>query len=112
MRICAATERMGGLIDDLLKLSRVTRSDLKRVAVDLSALAEEILGNWRQTDPQRSLETRIEPGLTVEADANLLRIVLENLLSNAWKFTSRRLSTAHRVWPRCTREETDLLRAR
>lgn len=89
-RVRAGAQRMGQLIDDLLKLSRVTRMDLNREPVDLSALAREIARELRDRDPERVVEIDIAPGLTTAADARLLRVVLENLMSNAWKFTGGR----------------------
>lgn len=89
-RVRAGTQRMGKLIDDLLGLSRVTRAELRRGPVDLSALAAASLDGLRLAEPGRKVELRVEPGLTAEGDPDLLRIALENLLSNAWKFTSRR----------------------
>lgn len=92
-RIRAGTQRMGALIDDLLTLSRVTRSEMRRRQVDLSALAKEILAELTHTQPEREVELAIAPGLIANGDAQLLRVVLENLLNNAWKFTSARLHT-------------------
>lgn len=86
-RIRAAAERMGGLIDDLLALSRVTRSELHREPVDVSALAREIADGLQERSPEREMALEIEPDLAAEADPHLLRILLDNLLSNAWKFT-------------------------
>ncbi len=88
-RIRAATQRMGELIDDLLQLSRVSRAEMRRAKVDMSALAESVIDELRQGDPGRRVETAIQPGLEASGDPHLLRIVLVNLLSNAWKFTSR-----------------------
>ena len=87
-RIRLGTQRMGELIDDLLKLSRVTRSEMQRTKVDLSALATAIAAELYSTQPERQVEWAIAPGLVADGDARLLRIVLENLLNNAWKFTS------------------------
>jgi hypothetical protein len=78
---------MGRLIDDMLKLSRVSRGPVRRQRVDLSALARQVLDELQRNDPERQLETQIEEGLVVFGDAGLLRILLDNLLGNAWKFT-------------------------
>ncbi|HAR63894.1 MAG: PAS domain-containing sensor histidine kinase [Candidatus Margulisiibacteriota bacterium] len=87
-RIRMAVKRMGNLINDLLALSRVIREDLVRKQVDLSAIAEEILLRFQETDKQRSVSFSITPGIIVYGDERLLAIMLENLLGNAWKFTS------------------------
>jgi len=89
-RIRAACQRMGDLIDDLLALSRLTRSEIVRQTVDISALVRTIAEELRRTQPQRSVHFVIEDRLTASADARLLRIALENLLGNAWKFTQKR----------------------
>jgi len=88
-RIRSNTQRMGELIDDLLKLSRVTRSEMKLETVNLSALAQSIAAEAQKTQPERRVEFVITPGLNASGDANLLRLVLENLLGNAWKFTGK-----------------------
>ncbi len=88
-RVCANSDRMGLLIDDLLNLSRLSRSAMRRSTVNLSELATAIIHDLRTADPARQVETVIQPGLKVEGDENLLRIMLENLLGNAWKFTSK-----------------------
>ncbi|MFT3758126.1 ATP-binding protein [Thauera sp.] len=88
-RVQAATNRMGELIDDLLKLSRVSRDQMQRETVDLSAIANEVLGNLQNAAPEREAELFVEEGLAAEGDPRLLRIMLENLLDNAWKFTSK-----------------------
>jgi len=88
-RVRAASQRMGALIDDLLNLSRVTRSMLRREAVDLSGVAEDIARNLKEPEPDRDVEVVVWPGLRARGDARLLRVALENLLGNAWKFTSR-----------------------
>jgi len=89
-RVRNASERMGKLIDDLLSLSRVTRSELKRVRTDLSAIAEAIVQELRSEAPDRSVDVSIHPALSGLADPSLIRIALYNLLGNAWKFTSKR----------------------
>lgn len=86
-RVRSASQRMSQLIDDMLVLSRVTRREMKRSAVDLSALANIIAAELVKTQPQRHVEFDIAPGLVVNGDAELLRAMLENLLGNAWKFT-------------------------
>lgn len=88
-KVCQASQRMGQLIDDLLKLSRLTRHELIREPVNLSSLASEITEELCKTEPQRLVEIRITPGLRSHADPSLLRAALENLLGNAWKFTRR-----------------------
>ncbi|HSL00739.1 MAG TPA: PAS domain S-box protein [Rubrobacteraceae bacterium] len=89
MRVRANSQRMGALIDDLLDLSRITRTPLRRQRVDLSSLADSVLDDLRRSEPDRRVETVLDNGLVVNADAGLMRVALENLLSNAWKFTSR-----------------------
>ena len=86
-RIQAAAARMAQLIDDLLELSRVTRVRLATARVDLSALCRRIVAELAEAAPGRSVDVTIADGLDVEADPNLLRLAMENLLSNAWKFT-------------------------
>ncbi len=88
-RVRTAAQRMGELIDGLLALSRISRAELNRVPFDLSVLCEEVLGDLRREDPERVVDTRVEPGVLVYADRALLRIMIENLLGNAWKYTKR-----------------------
>ncbi|HET7039890.1 MAG TPA: ATP-binding protein [Gemmatimonadales bacterium] len=89
-RVRAAADRMGRLIDDLLELSRVTRSEMRTEAVDLTGLAHRVVGELRQGPPARRVEVRISEGLVAMGDQRLLRLALQNLLDNAWKFTARR----------------------
>jgi len=89
-RIRAGTQRMGQLIDDLLLLSRVSRSEANRVKTDLSDLCRQVMEELTQGAPERRVEVTIQSGLSAWADRNLLKIALENLLRNAWKFTSKR----------------------
>jgi len=88
-RVRAGAQRMAQLIDDLLKLSRVSRAELRFRTVDLSKLAAAIVEELRQREPERQVEVVVAPGQAVEGDERLLRIALENLLDNAWKFTGK-----------------------
>ncbi len=88
-RIRRASRTMGQLIDDLLGLSRVIRTDIHKERIDLSELAENICLELKKSQPDRPVEFKIAPGLLVSADQRLIKIALENLLGNAWKFTSR-----------------------
>jgi light-regulated signal transduction histidine kinase (bacteriophytochrome) len=88
-RTRAAAQRMGRLIDDLLKLARMSRIPMAFTSVDLSALARDIAARCAQSEPQRDVEFRIANNVRARGDAGLLGIVLENLLGNAWKYTSR-----------------------
>jgi PAS domain S-box-containing protein len=95
--------RMGALIDTLLKFSFLTRRDLHRETVDLSGLAREVAGSLGMTEPERRVDFRIAEGITVNGDADLIRIVLENLLGNAWKYTA----TTHEAVIECGKLEDD-----
>jgi len=88
-RVRAASQRMGELIDDMLNLSRVTRNEMRRENVDMSQLAAKIVAELRNSDPDRTVDVHIQKGLTVQGDARLLQVALQNLLDNAWKFTCR-----------------------
>ena len=88
-RVRAETQRMGHLIDDLLTLSRLSRSEMREVPVDLSALAEQIAARLRESGPSRPVEFQIQPGLQTLGDLGLLENVLTNLLENAWKYSSK-----------------------
>jgi two-component system NtrC family sensor kinase len=90
--IQAGAARMKLLIEDLLRLARVTRSRLRREKVDLGAIARLVTREIAAREPSRNVEVEIEDGLTAEGDPNLLRSVFENLIGNAWKFTSKRES--------------------
>jgi signal transduction histidine kinase len=89
-RIISASRRMEQLIDDLLRLSRVTRSHIELRPVNLSELVEDLLAKLRESAPERRVESVITPGLRVDADPGLMQIVLGNLLANAWKYTGRK----------------------
>jgi len=80
---------MGELIDDLLTLSRMSRTEMYGENMLLTSIAEDVAGELRRGDPERCVEFFIAQGLTCYGDKKLLRIVLENLLGNAWKFTSK-----------------------
>ncbi|MCB1891059.1 MAG: PAS domain S-box protein, partial [Rhodocyclaceae bacterium] len=88
-RIGAATKRMGVLIDAMFHLSRLTRSLMQIRKVDLSAKARAIIEDLRHADPARQVDVKVAPDIAVEGDPDLLRIVLANLLDNAWKYTAR-----------------------
>jgi PAS domain S-box-containing protein len=88
-RVRRATQHMGQLIDDMLVLSRVTRSQMHVQETDMSALAASVAEELARDNPQRNVQVSIEPGMTAAGDPQLLRIVLVNLLGNAWKFTSK-----------------------
>jgi PAS domain S-box-containing protein len=89
-RVRAGAQRMAALIDDLLTLSRITRAELQRQSIDLSEMASSVANDLSRQDPARHVVFVIAPGLEARADAQLMRTVLENLLGNAWKFTSGR----------------------
>ncbi len=80
---------MGELIDDLLRLSRITRAEMTVEDVDLSMMAREIVGRLQKMTPQREVAVVIEAGLVARGDRQLLRVLLENLIGNAWKFTAK-----------------------
>ncbi len=91
-RIVSATERMRQLIEALLELSRISRAEMERNPVDLSSLARTVERDLRAAEPSREVQLTIEDGLLTTGDMSLLRVVLTNLIGNAWKFTSRKLS--------------------
>ncbi|HLP15294.1 MAG TPA: ATP-binding protein, partial [Bacteroidota bacterium] len=88
-RIRAAAQRMAQLIDDLLNLSRISRSGINVKRINLSNIVTEIADTLQATQPDRKVEFMIQKEVAAEGDSQLLRIVLENLIGNAWKFTSR-----------------------
>jgi light-regulated signal transduction histidine kinase (bacteriophytochrome) len=88
-RIRSAAKRMGELIDDLLELSRVSRADLHNEQVNLSELAESIIQELRQAEPGRSPDIAVGKDMITTGDRGLLKVVLSNLLGNAWKYTSK-----------------------
>ncbi|MEO6227075.1 MAG: PAS domain S-box protein [Thermomonas sp.] len=86
-RIRGATTRMADLLDSLLELARVNRAELRLTQVDVSLLAEWVLAELQDTDPQRAAEVQVEPGLEVIGDERLLKTMLTELLKNAWRFS-------------------------
>ena len=89
-RVRAGAQRMGAMIDELLQLSRVSRAELHRDQIDMSDLARQIAAELQTGEPERHVEFAIADGLTASGDRELVGIVLENLVANAWKFTSTR----------------------
>ena len=88
LRIRGATQRMAKLIDALLGLSRVTRAELQRQPINLSAIAEAVVAELRRQDPARTVDVVIAPALRASGDARLMQVVLNNVLGNAWKFSA------------------------
>jgi PAS domain S-box-containing protein len=89
-RTCQASAHMDRLVEDLLKLSRVSRGEMRTDTVNLSAIAQEIASELLKAEPSREADFAIAPDLAAQGDGRLLRVVLDNLLRNAWKFTSGR----------------------
>lgn len=92
-RVRAAAQRMANLIDDLLNLSRISRTQLQTRFINLSGIVEEIVNSLKQDQPERRVSVSIVPDLMVDGDPHLLRIALENLINNAFKFASKREET-------------------
>ena len=97
-QITLATTKMGELIDGILRLSRSTRGELLREEVNLSFLAERILGDLRKAEPDRRVTWKVEPSLIARCDAKLIEVVLSNLLGNAWKYTAHALEPMIRFY--------------
>jgi len=88
-RIRSGAKNMAALIEDMLLLSRVSRAQLRFERVDLSALARAVTDELQRQNPEREVAVDIQPGLSAQADGGLMRVLLDNLLGNAWKYTSR-----------------------
>jgi PAS domain S-box-containing protein len=88
-RVRAAAQRMGALIDDMLELSRLARSELNLVELDIAEIARQVIDELQAAEPERALEFTCGKDMRVQGDARLLRALLDNLLGNAWKFTAR-----------------------
>ncbi len=108
-RIRSASLRMGEIIDDLLELARISRNELRIAAVDFTAMAREVLAGLAAAEPERSVVVHVQEGVMFWADAGMLRLALENLLGNAWKFTAGRQPAEIRVTARQSETETELL---
>jgi signal transduction histidine kinase len=106
-RIHSATDRMGALIDGLLHLSRITRADINREDVDVSALCNRLFGEFERIDPDRVVDWQVQAGMVVRGDTNLLDILLQNLLSNAWKFTAK--TSNARIEVTCERQGDEMI---
>lgn len=103
-RVTRACGRMGQLIDDLLELSRTTRAPMSVATVDLSRVAEQVASDLRATEPGREVEIRVAKDLSARADPVLLRAVMQNLVGNAWKFTSQKSVAVIEVGMECDQE--------
>ncbi len=86
-KIRAASQRMGQIIDDLLRLAKIVRKDMRREPVDLSAIAQRLIARYRSQTPGRAVSVKLAPDLCCQGDAELLEIALDNFIGNAWKFT-------------------------
>ena len=108
-RIQSASLRMGEIIDDLLELARISRNELRIAQLDFSAMAREVLAGLAVAEPERHVVVSVQPGIMLWADAGMLRLALENLLGNAWKFTAGRQPVEIRVTAKRNDGETELL---
>lgn len=106
-RVRVSSQRMGHLIDDLLMLSRVTRQDLHRQSVDLGRLALAIVDALHGREPERKVDFEVQPGMHADVDLRLVKIVFENLLGNAWKFTGKKAITKIR-FGQCQDQEREV----
>jgi signal transduction histidine kinase len=105
-RVRAGAQRMSALIDDMLELSRIQRAPLRRSQVNLSELSARILAELARAEPDRKVSVEITPGLIANGDAHLMQVLLEKLLGNAWKFTSKKPQAAIQVGREASAPET------
>jgi light-regulated signal transduction histidine kinase (bacteriophytochrome) len=95
-RVCSATQRMSELIEDLLGLSRIGRVSISRDRTDISGIVRDVAEELKRAHPSRQATIHVEDDLVAEADSRLMRVVFENLLGNAWKYTAKvPMSTIH-----------------
>jgi len=106
-RIQGASMRMGEIIDDLLELARISRNELRIDTVDLTAMAREVVAVLAAAEPERAMAIHVQRDMQLQADAGMLRLVLENLLGNAWKFSAGRQPAEIRV--SATREDGEIM---
>lgn len=92
-RVRSAAQRMSTLIDDMIKLARVSRTTIEKKELNLSAIATTIANTLLESDPEREADFKIQPNVTVTGDKNLIKVVMQNLMENAWKFTSKQSET-------------------
>ena len=88
-RICKATQHMGNLIDDMLKLSRVTQSEFNYQSIDLSKMVQSISDRFQKNNPNNNVKMTIQKGIVIQGDPHSMQIALTNLIDNAWKFTGK-----------------------
>ncbi|GAB4298793.1 MAG: PAS domain S-box protein [Desulfuromonadia bacterium] len=87
-KVVEASNRMGGMIDDLLSFSRIARMDITCSTLDLSALARQVAAMYADMEPHRAVRVTVEEGMTVQGDPTMMRLVLQNLIDNGWKYTA------------------------
>jgi signal transduction histidine kinase len=109
--IRAGAQRMSALLDDMLELSRIQRTPLRKTTLDVSELAQRIVDDLRQSNPGRVVAVEIAPRLRVHADSHLTAVLLEKLLSNAWKFTSKKAQASIRLGREPSSDATTLFLA-
>lgn len=92
-RVRSAAQRMSTLIDDMIKLARVSRTTIEKKELNLSSIASSIADTLLESDPERNANFVIQPDVTVTGDKNLIKVIMQNLMENAWKFTSKQAET-------------------